>query len=458
MMNMRKRTQWIGIPLLFAALLAASFFLGRVTTKDETAAATRHETPASEREVLYWRAPMDPAEIYDQPGKSLMGMDLIPVYADEAEVETDRTVSIDPTTVQNMGVRTTSVMRMDLSQAIRTVGKIEYDEEALYLVNTKISGWIEELHVDFVGESVREGDPLLEIYSPELVTTQQEYLLALKNFEQVAASSFPSAKEDAEQLLESTRQRLEYWDIPSSEIERLEQTGEVRKTVLLRAPASGIVVEKHVVEGAHVQPGMDLYQIADLSTVWVHASIYDNELPWVTEGQAATMELSYLPGQTYRGRVSYIYPFLREEARDVHVRLIFNNPDLSLKPSMYVNVQLQGRTIEGTMVVPSEAVLRSGERTIVFVVREPGKFESREVQVGEEGGPAGRYVRVISGLSDGEEVVTSAQFMLDSESRLQEVIQKMMQEREQQPVPDTHAAMPDTAFSAPDPHAGHHHH
>ena len=502
-MNAQRLIKRIGLPLLLVALVAGSFFLGRMTT-DETTAVAQHETPAGEgeRKILYWQAPMNPTEIYDQPGKSAMGMDLVPVYEDEGEdqeapaddaerkilywqspmnpteiydspgksamgmdlipVYDDEAgrgsggiVSIDPATVQNMGVRTAPVERMDFTRTIRTVGKVEYNEETLSLVNIKISGWIEKLHVDFVGESVRKGDPLLEIYSPELVTTQQEYLLALKNFRQVAESDFASVKEDAEQLLESTRQRLEYWDIPPSEIERLEQTGEVRKTVLLKSPATGIVVEKHVVEGAHLKPGMDLYQIADLSTVWVHASVYDNELPWITEGQVATMELSYLPGQTYEGRVSYIYPFLREQARDVHVRVVFANPDLSLKPGMYVNVQLQGRSMSDEIVVPSEAVIRSGSRTIVFVVREPGKFEPREIRIGEEGGPEGRYVRVISGLLDGEEVVTSAQFMLDSESRLQEAIQKMLQERKQtetRPMAEEPETMPEMEPTQPTEH------
>lgn len=507
-MNAQRLIKWIGLPLLLVALVAGGFLLGRMTG-GEPAAVAQHETPAGEgeRNVLYWRAPMDPTEIYDQPGKSKMGMDLIPVYADEVEgqeapadegerkilywqapmnpteiydspgksamgmdlipVYEDEAgmgsggiVSIDPATVQNMGVRTAPVERMDFTRTIRTVGKVEYNEETLYLVNIKISGWIEKLHVDFVGKSVQKGDSLLEIYSPELVTTQQEYLLALKNFRQVAESDFPSVKEDAEQLLESTRQRLEYWDIPSSEIERLEQTGEVRKTVLLKSPATGIVVEKHVVEGAHLKPGMDLYQIADLSTVWVHASVYDNELPWITEGQAATMELSYLPGQTYRGRVSYIYPYLREKARDVHVRLVFSNPNLSLKPGMYVNVQLQGRSMSDAMVIPSEAVIRSGERTVVFVVREPGKFEPREIRIGEEGGPDNRYARVLSGLLDDDVVVTSAQFMLDSESRLQEVIQKMLQERMQKdarPAIEEPEAMPEMTPTEPDEQTEHQH-
>ena len=382
-----------------------------------------------ERDILYWQAPMNPTEIYDSPGKSAMGMDLVPVYADEAGSGSGGMVIIDPATVQNMGVRTGNVNRMDFSRLIRTIGEVQYDEENLYQVNAKVSGWIERLHVNFVGEEVRKGQPLMDIYSPELVTTQEEYLLALKNAEQMKGSSIESVREDASRLLESARKRLEYWDIPASEIDRLTETGEVSKTIQLKAPATGVVIEKHAIEGAHINAGMDLFKIADLRTVWVHASFYENEVPWISEGQPVKMELSYLPGKDYTGRVSYIYPYLREKARDVHVRLIFSNPDLDLKPGMYANVNLQGKVVEEALVVPSEAVIRSGERTLVFVVRGEGRFEPREIRIGEEGGPGNGYLRVLSGLLEGEEVVTSAQFMLDSESRLQEAIQKMLQDR-----------------------------
>ena len=433
-MNKRMSSKQIGISLLLAALAVAGFFLGRITAED-AAPADRDALSVDEGEprILYWRAPMNPEEIYDQPGQSAMGMDLIPVYEDEAEEESeeesDRTVTIDPATVQNMGVRTDYVRRMDFSRNIRTVGEVRYDEERLYLVNAKISGWIEKLYVNFVGDQVRRGDPLMEIYSPELVATQQEYLLALKNHRTLAESSVASVREDAEALLASTRTRLEYWDIPASEIERLEQTGEVNKTTLLEAPATGVVVKRNAIDGAYVEAGMDLFEIADLRTVWVHASFYDNEAPWISEGQPVEMELSYLPGKIYAGRVSYIYPYLREKARDIHVRLIFSNPDLDLKPGMYANIRLQGKVIPDALAAPSEAVIRSGARTLAFVVRGEGRFEPREIRIGEEGGPGNSLVRVLDGLSDGEEIVTSAQFMLDSESRLQEAIRNMLQDR-----------------------------
>ncbi|MYF63262.1 MAG: efflux RND transporter periplasmic adaptor subunit [Rhodothermaceae bacterium] len=425
-MNFKQHFKQIWILPLLVLILVCGFFLGRISI-DEGVTESQESAPPDQSQVLYWQAPMDPEEIYDRPGKSKMGMDLVPVYADEDRLESGSTVSIDPAVVQNMGVRTGYVQRLDFTRTIRTVGEVQYDEERLYVVNTKISGWIESLHVHFVGEQVRAGDPILEIYSPELVATQQEYVLALKNFQLVSQSTVASVVEDAEKLLASARTRLEYWDIPASEIEHLAQTSEVRKTIVLTAPATGIVVERNAIEGAYVDVGEDLFRIADLRTVWVHASFYDNEVPWISDGQPVEMELSYLPGKTYAGRVSYVYPYLRERARDVHVRLIFSNPDLDLKPGMYANVQLQGKVIPDAVVVPSEAVIRSGARAIVFVVHGEGRFEPREVSLGEEGGPNNNYIRILRGLQGSEEIVTSAQFMLDSESRLQEAIRKMLQ-------------------------------
>ena len=226
----------------------------------------QEKKPPKERKIRYWQAPMDPTEIYDHPGKSKMGMDLIPVYEDEQTLGGGGTISIDPVTVQNMGVKTAKVERRDLKKLIRTVGTIDYDEQKLYRVNPKISGWIEKLYVDYTGKEVKKGDPLLEIYSPELVSTQEEYLLALKNRDMVKGSLFPEIRESAESLLKSSRRRLELWDIPESEIEALEKRGTIVKTMRLSSPTDGVVVHKFAVEGMHVKEGTDLYHIADLST------------------------------------------------------------------------------------------------------------------------------------------------------------------------------------------------
>ncbi|GAB4172122.1 MAG: hypothetical protein Kow00108_06700 [Calditrichia bacterium] len=385
------------------------------------------KTTGKKGKILYWRAPMDPTEIYDHPGKSRMGMDLIPVYEGEAELGQGGTISIDPRTVQNMGVRFSIVEKGTFSRTIRSVGYVEYDETKLYTVNTKISGWIEKLYVDYTGKPVYKNQPLLEIYSPELVTTQEEYLLALNNFQSLKNSPFKTITESAEQLLASSKQRLQYWDIPEKEIKTLEQTGKIKKTMTLYAPFKGVVVHKNAIEGTHVKEGQDLYKIADLSNVWILASIYDNELPWIYENQEATITLSYYPGEQFTGKITYIYPYLDKKARDVKVRMEFPNPENKLKPGMYANIYIKGKPMEDVLLIPEEAVLRSGKRNIVFVSRGEGKFEPREIKVGAEGDHG--KLMVISGLLEGEKIVTSSQFMLDSESKLQEAIQKMLKEK-----------------------------
>ena len=454
-MNRLQFFKLVWIPLLTIVILASGFFLGRVTMNP---AELNDLEPVSDdkREILYWQAPMDPSEIYDGPGTSKMGMDLIPVYAQENQQKSDSSVLIDPAMVQNMGIRTSPVQRMDFTRMIRTVGEVQYDEEQLYHVNTKISGWIENLHVHFVGDQVQAGDSLIEIYSPELVATQQEYILALQNVHLASKSTLTSVLEDAEKLLASTRTRLEYWDIPASEIERLSETGEIKKTIVLTAPTTGVVIERNAIVGSYVDIGEDMFTIADLRTVWVHASFFENEVPWIRDGQPVEMRLSYLPGKTYSGKISYIYPYLREKARDVHVRLIFSNPDLDLKPGMYANVELQGKVISDAVVVPSEAIIRSGARAIVFIALGEGRFEPREVLLGEEGGPNNNYIRILDGLQGEEEIVVSAQFMLDSESRLQETIQKMLAAKN--PV---HSTEPDSGSEVSAEsmmHHEHHHH
>ena len=396
-------------------------------TATQTSAPSGKPAKKAKGKILYWRAPMDPTEIYDHPGKSKMGMDLIPVYEGEETLGAGGTITIDPVVVQNIGVRYTEVRRTDFSRVVRTVGMITYDERRVRTVSARISGWVEKLHADFTGQTVRKGAPLLEIYSPDLVTTQQEYLLALRTVRQVAESPFNSIREGASSLLASARKRLLYWNVPESEIERLERTGQVRRTVRLNAPMSGIVLRKFVEEGQHVREGMTLFELADLSRIWVVASIYDDELPWLRTGQKAQVSLPYLPGQSFTGKVDYVYPYLEETSRVVKVRVVLPNPDIELKPGMYADVELHGPVIRDALVVPVEAVIRTGKRNLVFVARGKGKFEPREVKLGEEDGQ-GR-VRVLAGLLEGEKVVTSAQFLLDSESRLQEAIQKMLKER-----------------------------
>jgi RND family efflux transporter MFP subunit len=402
-------------------IAAGAFWLGTRSGSHDMSAST--EALDGERKILYWRAPMDPTEIYDQPGKSRMGMDLEPVYADEVgQPAASSGVRIDPVMAQNMGIRYAMSERRDLSRSIRTVGEVMIDEENVVQVNARVSGWLEVLHVAFDGAPVKKGDPLLEIYSPELVTTQEEFLLALAHRDGLEASAGEAARAAADGLVAAARQRLRNWDLPASFIAMVENHRMVHRQVVIEAPSDGVVLSKNVTQGARVMAGQELYRLADLSRVWIHASFYDFELPWISEGQTAQIELSYLPGVERSGVVSYIYPFLRQKARDVHVRIIAQNPDGQLKPGMFANVQLSGRTLENVVVVPSAAIIRSGERTLVFVDMGDGRIDPREVRIGAE---ADHMVQILAGLDGGERVVVSAQFLIDSESRLQEAIAKM---------------------------------
>jgi len=383
-----------------------------------------------ERKIKYWVSPMDPGYVRDKPGKAPCGMDLVPVYEDEPGAAQEGAIAVDPRVLQSMGVRTAKAEVKELSRTIRAVGKVTYDERRLTVVTTKLSGWVERLYVKATGDPIRKGQNLLSLYSPDLVTTQEEFLLALKNLRTMEKSGVPEFQKGAQRLLAAAHQRLRYWDIPASEINRLKNTGEVKRTLTLVSPANGIVIKRMVTEGQMVQAGMPLLEVADLSTVWVEADIYEYELPWVKVLEHATMTLTYLPGETFHGRVQYIYPFLKETTRTARVRLAFPNPGLKLKPDMYAQVQITSPLKEPTVVIPAEAVMDTGEKQHVFLALGKGRFEPREIKVGVRGNDG--QVQVLSGLTGNEEVVTSAQFLLDSESRFREAIAQMLKGGEAQ--------------------------
>ncbi|WP_020675438.1 efflux RND transporter periplasmic adaptor subunit [Geopsychrobacter electrodiphilus] len=390
---------------------------------------------AAERKVKYWKAPMDPTYIRNAPGKSPMGMDLVPVYEDDAQ--SGSTLSIDPVTAQNMGVRTAPVVVGDIFKRIRTVGLIAYEEPRQYSVNARISGWVEKLYVNEKGQKVKQGQPLLEIYSPELVTAQQELILAKQNLAGLSKSSFPEIVEGAKRLLEASRSRLSLWDISSAQIAQIEKSGQVQKRLTLEAPHSGIVSMKMVTEGMHIQPGAPLFQISDLSRVWVYADLYENELPFVKVGQQASVTLPYANEKPRSAKVSYLYPYVDAKTRTVKARLEFSNTDRSLRPDMYVNVEIQAEPRTHVLMIPAEAVLNSGDKQRVFVALGGGKFEPRMVKTGVQG-DAG-MIEIVSGVAPGETVVTSAQFLFDSESQLREAVNKML-EPKKEPSADAGAA------------------
>ena len=374
------------------------------------------------RKIKHWRAPMTPGFTSDRPGKSPMGMDLVPVYEDEA----GGGVSINPTMVQNIGVKTEVVKKRSLSREIRTIGRLTYDERLIHHIHTKYGGWIEKMYVDFTGQKVKKDDVLLEIYSPELVTTQEELILALKYQESLKDSSFPEISRSAKGLVDSTLKRLQLFDVPEHQIGALIKNRKVSKTMHIHSPVKGIVMKKNALHGMHVQPGMNLYMIADLSNIWVIVDIYEYEVPWIKLGQEAEMNLSYFPGKKFKGQVTFIDPILDSKSRTLKVRMEFPNPDGELKPEMYANVTLKPEVAREEVTIPEEAVIYAGDKTTAIVQSSSGTFESRELNLGVK---TQGYIQVLEGLKEGEKVVTSSVFLIDSESRLKEALNKMQKKK-----------------------------
>ena len=289
---------------------------------------------------------------------------------------------------------------------------------------SKVQGWVERLFIDFVGQNVKRGDPLLEIYSPELVATQEELLLAARYREDTSKSPFDDVREGGQSLLETTKRRLALWDIPERDIERLLATGRVKRTLTLYAPAEGVVTQLGVRSGMEVKPNSNLYTIADLSRVWVLANVYEYELPWLEVGQPSSVELSYLPTGPMAGELTYIAPFLDPKTRTVEVRVELDNSSLVLKPEMFGHMVIEGAPRPNVLVIPTEAVIRSGRRMITVVSLGDGRFEPREVELGLDSGDG--WFEVRSGLAEGDEIVVSSQFLIDSESNLQEALKKLL--------------------------------
>lgn len=381
--------------------------------------------PKTGKKIKYWAAPMDPKYVRDEPGKSPMGMDLVPVYEEEGEEkEPSSNIRIDPVTVQNMGLRLGTVQKKRLSKYIRTYGNVSYNETKLYTVNTKFDGWIEKLYVDFLGERVKKGQPLFEIYSPDLFAAQQEYLSAYLQYKALSSNASVNVKNSAKGLMRASRTRLTYWDLDEEQIKDIEKSGKIKKTVTVYSPATGVVTKKNAFEGHYVKAGVHQFEIADLSEVWVDVDIYEYELPWIKSGMPAEMELAYIPGKTFKGEVLFIYPYLSIKTRTARLRLAFKNPESELKPGMYANIYLKSELPNEVVVIPQEAVIDSGVRKVVFVSLGKGKFQPRDVKLGVEGNSY--EFQVLEGLKEGEKIVLSGQFLLDSESRLREAIQKML--------------------------------
>jgi len=338
-----------------------------------------------------------------------------------SQADAPGSVNVSPEKQQLVGIRTAVAELRPLTKKIRTVGIVTYDETKVAQVYTKVDGWIEKLFVNYTGKLVEKGQPLFTFYSPELVSTQEEYLLAVDAKKTLGSSSLQEIRSGSASLLEAARRRLSLWDISEEQIEELQRRGEPTRTLTLFSPLTGFVIKKDAFQGMKVMPDKELYTIADLSTVWVNADIYEFELANVRVGQTAAITLSYFPGQAFYGRVSWISPVLDEKTRTTKVRLELQNPDFKLKPEMYTNVEI-GVDAGRKLAIPDEAVLDSGLRKVVFLDKGEGRFQPAEVKLG---GKFDGYHEVLSGLSPGERVLASAGFLLDSESRLTEAMGAM---------------------------------
>jgi len=351
------------------------------------------------REILYWVAPMDTNYRRDKPGKSPMGMELLPVYADEAGDSSS--VTIAPEVVQNLGIRTATAERSSLWRRIETVGYVDYDESRVSHIHLRTEGWIEHLVAHSEGERVRKGEQLLELYSPDLVNAQEEFVQAL------AAGN--------KGLIRASRARLVALGIPANQVKQLETTRKVKQTISIYSPQDGVVSKLMVRHGMFVTPDKQVMSLADLSSVWLLAEIYESQADWVKVGQPAEVSLAFLPGRIWEGQVEYIYPSLDPKTRTLKARLRFDNPDEALKPNMYTNVKIYGGPKQDVIVIPVEALIRTGRESRVIIALGAGRFASRTVTAGIE---SGDWIEILTGIEPGDEVVTSGQFLLDSEASL----------------------------------------
>ena len=398
---MRKSNPIIAVALLAGAALG--YFVGK---PGEPASMST----SSEREVLYWKAPMDPNYRSDKPGKSPMGMDLIPVYADEQAVDDPNAIKISAAVVNNLGVRTEAARVEDLAREIDTVGFVSIDEDKASHVHVRTSGWVEKLYRKAIGEEVKENELIFALYSPELVNAQTEFVQALRLKQQT--------------LVGASKERLKALGMTVQQIAGLQRTGEVKQLIEVRAPQDGVIVDLQIGEGMHVTPGKTVFSLADLSTIWVKVDVFEAQSDWVKEGQPATMTLPFLPGESWVGEVEYVYPIVDAKSRTVQVRLAFENTDGRLKPNMYGEMSIAASPVRDVVSIAREALIRTGKTDRVILAVGDGKFRPAEVLAGRE---SGDRVEIVKGLRPGETVVTSGQFLLDSEASINSAFLRLLE-------------------------------
>ena len=417
--------------LVLAALAgvgAGGYWLGgNRHVAQTTAAATQPgasapAAPAKTRKLLYYRNPMGLADTSPTPKKDPMGMDYIPVYEGEDEDAgkpgSANQIRISTEKIQKLGVRTEAAALRALGKTVRAAGRVEPDERRVYAISPKFEGYVERLHVNVTGQPVGKGQPLFEVYSPELVSAQREYIIAAQGVQAMGAAG-GEALGGMKQLAESSLMRLRNWDLSPEQIAALVKTGEATRTITFRSPVSGIVTEKKAVQGMRFMPGEALYQVTDLSSVWVLADVFEQDIGLVKTGSMASVKINAYPDKSFNGKITYIYPTLKAETRTVPVRIELVNPGHLLKPAMFSQVEMQVGAKAAVLAIPESAVIDSGTRRIVLVQLKEGRFAPREVKLGAS---AGNYVEVREGVKEGEQVVVAANFLIDAESNLKAAI------------------------------------
>ncbi|MHB1246410.1 MAG: efflux RND transporter periplasmic adaptor subunit [Sulfuriferula sp.] len=397
----KSRLIFIAVIVVLFSVIVGYFVGKRGSLMDGQVKTSADATSVAKRKVLYWKAPMDPNFRRDKPGKSPMGMDLVPVYANDNGAGEASDVKISPEVVNNLGVRTAVVQQGSLSHRLETVGYVAYDEDTISSINTRADGWIEKLAVKSTGDSVRAGQLLYELYSPKLATTEREYLTALAS--------------GSESLIAASSQRMHSLGFTTTQIQQLKRTRKVSDRVARHALTTGTVMSLNVSEGAYVIPATQIMKLVDLHTVWVLAEVDESDATLLHTGQKAVADFSAFPGRHWQGKVDYIYPDLSSMTRTIKVRLRFANPDLQLQPNMYARITIHAEPQRNGIYIPNQALIRTGQSQRVIVALGDGRFDVCPV---EAGFTSGDRVEILKGLQAGQRVVTSAQFMIDSEANV----------------------------------------
>lgn len=408
--------------VVLAVGIAAGYWWGNRTRSDLPGASAGTAAPIqpakAERKILYYRNPMGLPDTSPVPKKDPMGMDYVPVYEGEEPDTGSNQIKISVDKVQKLGVRSEPAAMRALDKTIRAAGRIEIDERRVFAIAPKFEGWVEHLFVNTTGQPVSKGQPLFDVYSPELVSAQREYAIAtdaVKSLKDAGAAPQDSMR----RLADSSLARLKNWDISEDQIRTLAESGQSRRTLTFTSPVSGVVMEKKAVQGMRFMPGDTLYQVADLSSVWIMADVYEQDIASVRTGATAKVTITAYPGKVYEGRITYVYPTLKPETRTVPVRIEIANPGQLLKPAMFAQIELPVGAQSKALTVPTSAVIDSGTRRIVLIQRAEGRFEPREVKTG---GRTENYVEILEGVKDGDQVVVAANFLIDAESNLKAAI------------------------------------